>query len=205
MDPKSIFVTDLPNDLTYRDIKSTFCPFQKSQPLEILKKEHFIIITFTHTDTMQRVLKHKDSIQLKGKNVTITQAFRKFKPRHIHLPFSFLLPIDVLFPPLPPPPIHFLSLHPPPSPPSPPPPPPSSAYRHPFPEGFSLFYYKYREDIIKIKYGHLAIFMVWIEKRETHAMIMHEFYSKEVQVSYTVEYEANSVNTRNTTCPVELQ
>ena len=138
MDPFSIFVGNLPTCLTYREIKDTFYRFQRVLPPISLKKEYFLIITFTNEATMRTVLQHKDSITLKGQRVTFQQAYKKFEPRHIHLPFSFLLPLDILFPPPLPIPLHQL---PPPLSPALPLPPPQS-YVHPFPEGFSLFYYK---------------------------------------------------------------
>ena len=101
MDPKAIFVCDLPNELTYHEIKNAFHPFQPSTPLQILKNKHYVLITFETPETMRKVLNNKDSIKLQGKTVTIKQSLKQFQPRKIHLSFSFLLSSNVLFPPLP--------------------------------------------------------------------------------------------------------
>ena len=60
MDPKAIFVIDLQKELRYCDIKSTFQSYQPSAPLQIIKKEYYLIITFAKEETMQRVLKEKE-------------------------------------------------------------------------------------------------------------------------------------------------
>ena len=134
MDPYAIYVEDIPKDTTYTDLKDTFCPFQRTPLLQILKKEHYAIITFVKAKTVRKILRRKDQLTIKGKNITIKEAIKQFQPKHIHLPPSFLLPVNVVFPPI------FIPIAPPPLPPpqSSSPPPPSS----PFPEGFSYFYYK---------------------------------------------------------------
>ena len=139
MDPFSIFVDNLPRYLTYCEIKAAFWAFQTTPALQILKKENYLIITFQKEETVQRVLQEKDKIRLKGKRVNIKQATKRLT--FILIPPSFFLPPEVLvpLPPPPPPPPSVLLLLPPPSP-APAPQPPS--YQHPFPEGFSYFYYK---------------------------------------------------------------
>ena len=149
MDPFSIFIDDLPRHLTYSEIKAAFWPFQPSSGLQILKKENYIIITFEKEETVQRILEEKERIRLKGKRVNIIQATKRLT--FVHVPPSFLLPHDVLVPlPTPPPPPivllppFFISGPPPPAPaPQPPAPVTSTAptYEHPFPEGFSYFFY----------------------------------------------------------------
>ena len=141
MDPYSIYVEDLPKNVTYADINDAFCPLQRSPPLRITKKENYLIIGFEKKETVKRILKHRDSIMLKGKVVTIKQAFVQFQPTYVHIPPSFLLPPSSLFL-LPPPPPQCLHLVPPFFIPSPAPVPPPAPYEHPFPEGFSYFYYK---------------------------------------------------------------
>ena len=89
LDSYSIFVDDLPNDLRYRQIKATFWPYQPYAPLQILKKDQYLIITFEKEETVQKVQKEKDQITLQGKRVTIKQAYKQFKAKLIHLPFSF--------------------------------------------------------------------------------------------------------------------
>ena len=89
MDPYSIFVNDLPQNLTYAQIKASCWPYQTTAPLQILKKEKYLIITFTHKETVQKVLRDKEGITLKGKTVTIMRAFKQFKPKVLHLPPSF--------------------------------------------------------------------------------------------------------------------
>ena len=133
MDPYSIFITDLPKNLTYGQIKGAFWPFQPTPQLQILKKEKYLIVTFANKETVQEVLKERDSIMLKGKTVTIKQAQKKFIPTKVHLLPSFFLPVELLYP-LPPP---LLLLPTPPLAPA-----PALAYHHPFPEGFSYFYFK---------------------------------------------------------------
>ena len=154
MDPTSIFVNDLPTHLTYGQIKAAFWPYQQDAPLQVLKKEKYLIITFSKEETMHKVLAEKESIRLKGKTVTIKQATKKFVPTFVHIPPSFHLPPSTLFPlptPPPPPPCllvppFFIPIGPAPQPPAPtataPAPPPPAPYKHPFPEGFSYFYYK---------------------------------------------------------------
>ena len=138
MDPFSIFVDGLPRHLTYGQIKAAFWPFQQTSSIQILKKEHYLIITFITEEAVQRVLQDKDRIRLKGQRVNIRQATKRLT--FVHIPPSFLLPPEVLVPlPPPPPPPPTVLLLPPPSP-APAPQPPS--YQHPFPEGFSYFYYK---------------------------------------------------------------
>ena len=139
MDPFSIFVDGLPRNLSYGQDKAAFWPFEQT-PLQILKKEHYLIITFRKEETVQRVLQEKDRIQLKGQRVNIKQASKRLN--FVHIPPSFFLPPEVLvpLPPPPPPPPSVLVLLPPPSP--APAPTPSAPYIHPFPEGFSYFYYK---------------------------------------------------------------
>ena len=155
MDSNSIFVNELPRHLTYGQSKAAFWLFQH-EPLQILKKENFIIITFNSEETMHKVLAEKDRIRIQGKRVHIKQAYKKFKPTFIHIPPSMFIPPEVLVPltptpPPPPPPITLLppffiplppSLAPPPPPPAPPAPQPPAPYIHPFPEGFSYFFYK---------------------------------------------------------------
>ena len=141
MDAYSIFINDLPTDLTYGQIKAAFWSYQQNEPLQILKKEKYIILTVTKEETVHKVLAEKDAIRLKGKRVSINQARKQFKPTFIHIPPSFHLAPDVVFPPPPPPriillPPFFIPAPPPPAPPAP------SAYQHPFPEGFSYFCYK---------------------------------------------------------------
>ena len=134
MDPTAIYIEDLPKDSTYCDIKDSFCPFQRSPPLQILKIEHYAIITFQKAKTVRKILRKKDQITLKGKTITIKQAYKQFEPIYVHLPPSFHLPINVLFPPF------FIPIAPPPQS-SSPPPLPSSTYIHPFPQGFSYLFY----------------------------------------------------------------
>ena len=99
MDPYSIFVNDLPKNLTCGEIKGAFWPFQTTPSLTILKKEKYLIITVESADTVQQILKEKDQILLKRKKVSIKRAHNMFKPTTIHLPPSFFLPIKVLMPP----------------------------------------------------------------------------------------------------------
>ena len=149
MDPCSIFVEKLPRHLTYGEIKAAFWPFQQDAPLQILKKENYIIITFSKEESVQRILQEKDRIRLKGQRVNIKQASKRLT--FVHVPPSFFLPPDVLVPlppPPPPPPVllppFFIPAPPPPAPPAPAPPaqPPAPApYQHPFPEGFSYFFF----------------------------------------------------------------
>ena len=143
MDQSAIFVDDLPKNLMYGQIKAAFWPYQPSPPVLILKKEKYLIITFASTEIMERVLSDKANIRIQGKPVSIKQAFKQFVPHYIHIPPSFHLPPSSLFP-LPPPIVltpPFLIPAPVPPPPVPTPPTPP-AYEHPFPDGFSFFYYK---------------------------------------------------------------
>ena len=148
MDPYSIYVEDLPKDTTYNDLKDTFCKFQRRPPLDIVKKQQYVIITFQSTKTAKKILKKNDQLAAKGKPVTIKEADNKIKPTHIYLPPSFRLPVELLFPPSPPLLFHmppfFIAAPPPPTPPpaAAPVPPPAPSYEHPFPEGFSYFFYK---------------------------------------------------------------
>ena len=143
MDPNSIFVENLPRHLRYGEIKGAFWPFQQT-PMVILKKENYLILTFTKEETVQRILQEKDRIRLKGQRVNIKQATKRFTS--VHLPPSFFLLPALMFSLPPPPPCHH-HLVPPFFIPAPAPPPPaptaqSAPYKHPFPEGFSYFYYK---------------------------------------------------------------
>ena len=63
-------MNDLPINLSYAQIKAAFWPYQTSAPLQILKKEKYLIITFEKEETMWKVLEEKDSITLQGKTVT---------------------------------------------------------------------------------------------------------------------------------------
>ena len=94
MDPYSIFINDLPKNLTYGEIKGAFWPYQTTPALQICKKEKYLIITFQKEDAVQQIIEDKDHITIKGKPVSIKQSYS----RHIHLPPSFRLPIEVLFP-----------------------------------------------------------------------------------------------------------
>ena len=96
MDPYSLYVEDLPADVTFCDIKDTFCVFQRSPPPTIVKKEKYLISTFMKPKTVQKILRRRDTLNLKGQNVTVKEAFVQFRPRNIHLPPSFFLPINVL-------------------------------------------------------------------------------------------------------------
>ena len=142
MDPYSIFVDNLPRNLTYGQIKAAFWPFQQTSGLQILKKEHYLIITFANEETVQRILDEKDRIRLKGQRVNIKQASKRLN--FVHLPPSFFLPPEVLvpLPPPPPPPVLLLLPPPPAPPPTPTSPAPTAPYQHPFAEGFSYFYFK---------------------------------------------------------------
>ena len=145
MDPFSIFVDNLPRHLTYSEIKAAFWPFQPTSGLQILKKEKYVIITFSKEETVQRILEERDRIRLKGQRVTIRQATKRLT--YVHIPPSFLLPPEVLVPLPPPPPPPSVLLLPPFFIPTPPPPVPVASaaaptYQHPFPEGFSYFFYK---------------------------------------------------------------
>ena len=128
MDPRAMYVEAFPKNTTYTDVQDTFCPFQRTPPLEIVKKEHYAIINFQAPKTVRKILKKKDTLEIKNQHVTIKEAYNKIKPSHIYLPPSFRLPPTslVLVPP-------FLI------PIAPAPAPPSSPYTHPFPEGFSYF------------------------------------------------------------------
>ena len=144
MDQSAIYVEQLPKHLTYGQIKDTFCPYQRNAPILILKKEKYLLITFQKEETVKQILRDRDNIRLQGKKVTIKEAFKQFVPHYIHLPPSFHLPPEVVFPlpPTPPPPViltqpFFISAPPPPAP-----TPPLAPYQHPFPEGFSYFFYK---------------------------------------------------------------
>ena len=97
MDPYSIFVNNLPKDVTYGNIKGALWPYQQYAPLQSCKKEKFIIITFQNEDAVQKIINDKDHITIKGKPVSIEQSYSC----HIHLPPSFRLLIEVLFPPPP--------------------------------------------------------------------------------------------------------
>ena len=148
MDPYSIYVEGFPKETTYVDLKDTFCKYQRTPPLEIMKKEHYAIITFEKSKTVLQILRKKDQSIVKGKAVTIQEAYKKIAPTYIHIPPSFHLSPEVLvpLPPPPPPPPRYL-LVPPffipgPPPPAPTPPPAPPAYNHPFPKGFSYFFYK---------------------------------------------------------------
>ena len=142
MDPYSIFADGLPRNLTYGQIKAAFWPYQQTSSIQILKKEHYLILTFTTEEAVQRILHEKDRIRLKGQRVNIKQATKRLT--FVHLPPSFLVPPDVLVPLLAtPPPLllpPFFIPAPPPPPPAPTPPP--APYQHPFAEGFSYFFYK---------------------------------------------------------------
>ena len=145
MDSFSIFVNELPRHLTYGQIKAAFWPFQH-EPLQICKKENFLIVTFNSEETMQKVLQEKDRIRIQGKRVHIKQAYKKFKPTFIHIPPSLFIPPEVLVPlsptpPPPPPPITLLPPSPAPAPTPPAPTSPPAPYQHPFAEGFSYFYF----------------------------------------------------------------
>ena len=142
MDPYSIFVDSLPRHLTYGQIKAAFWPFQQTSSIQILKKEHYLIITFTTEEAVQRVLQDKDRIRLKGQRVNIRQATKRLT--FVHLPPSFFLPPEVVYPLPPPPPVLLPPFFiPPPPPPAPTPTAPvPPAYQHPFAEGFSYFYFK---------------------------------------------------------------
>ena len=145
MDPTSIFVDNLPPNLTYCQIMAAFWPYQQDAPLQILKKEKFLIITFKKEESVQHILEEKDRIKLKGKHVNIRQAIKKYtRPTYIQLSPFVRPPPDVLFPLSPPPP-HVLLLPPffipaPPAPTAPPEPTTPAPYIHPFPEGFSYFF-----------------------------------------------------------------
>ena len=139
MDPYSIYVEVFPRHTAYNDLKDTLCPFQRSPPLAITKKEHYAIITFQTSKTVRKIMKKKDLLTVKGKTITIKEACNRVKPSYIYLPPSFRLPPTSLFLPF------FIPIAPPPPPlpqSSPPPPLPSSPHIHPFPEGFSYFFYK---------------------------------------------------------------
>ena len=82
MDPYSIFVDGLPRHLTYGEIKAAFWSFQPSSSLQILKKEHYLIITFAKEEAVQRVLQEKDKIRLKGQRVNIIQATKRLTYHH---------------------------------------------------------------------------------------------------------------------------
>ena len=128
-----MYVEDIPKDTTYGDITDTFCPFKRIPPLEIVTKEHYAVITFVKPKTVRKILRKKDQLTIKGKNITIKEAIKQFKPKHIHLPPSFLLPVNVVFPPI------FSPIAPPPPPQSSsPPPPPSTPYIHPSLKGFHI-------------------------------------------------------------------
>ena len=153
MDPCAIYVNNLPRHLTYAEIKDAFWPYQTTPKLDILKKENYLLITFKKEETVKQILNDKDHIRLKGEKVTIKPAIKKYKPTFVHIPPSFFLPPDVLFPlPTPPPPpcLHlvppFVIPGPPPPAPAPQPPAPTTSaaptYQHPFPEGCSYFFYK---------------------------------------------------------------
>ena len=105
MDPCSIFVENLPPNLTYGQIKGAFWPFQQTPSIQICKKEKYLIITFEEEETVKQIIRVKDHIRLKGHKVNIKQAWKQFKPTFIHIPPSVRLPPDVLVPlPTPPPP-----------------------------------------------------------------------------------------------------
>ena len=147
MDPYSVFIDGLPRHLTYSEIKAAFWTFQPTAPLQILKKEKYLIITFSTEEAVQRVLLEKDRIRLKGQRVNIIQATKRLT--YVHIPPSFFLPPEAVFPLPPPPPPFFippffipLPSSPAPPPPAPPAPQPPAPYQHPFAEGFSYFYYK---------------------------------------------------------------
>ena len=135
MDPFSIFIDNIPPNLTYGQIKGAFWPFQQLPPLLICKKEKYVIVTFEKEETVQDILRVKDHITLKGHKVNIKQAYKQFKPTFVHIPPSFLLPPEVLVPlppPPPPPPIVLLPpffVH-------TPPPPAPAPYEHPYPRDF---------------------------------------------------------------------
>ena len=142
MDPYAIYVEDLLAELTYGDIKDTFGVFQRSPPPTIVRKEKYPIITFMKPKTVRKILRRRDTLKIKGQNVTVKEEFVQFRPRNIHLPLSFFLPIDVLMPPFfIPVPDYFHAPAPTPAPPLAHTPAPAP-YEHPFPEGFSLFHYK---------------------------------------------------------------
>ena len=96
MDPYSIFVDNLPRNLSYGQIRAAFWPFQQTSGSQIVKKEHYLLITFTKEETVQRILEEKDRIRLKGQRVHIKQASKRLN--FVHLPPSFFLPPEVLVP-----------------------------------------------------------------------------------------------------------
>ena len=159
MDSKAIYVEDLPKNLTYADIKDTFCPFQQSPPLHITKKENYLIIGFEKKKTVKRILKHRDSIMLKGKALTIKQAFKQFQCIYVHLPLSLHLPISTLFPPIfipAPAPAPSAPAPAPAPPPAPAPTPaPAAPYEHPFPEGFSFSIINSSFSVVLISFSNV--------------------------------------------------
>ena len=135
MDPCSIYISELPRHLTYAEIKGAFWPFQTTPKLNIIKKENYVIIEFQKEETIQEILQEKDNIKIRGKSINIQPATKKFNPTYVHLPPSFRLPPDVIF--------KMLSANaPPPAPTSTAPTASPAPYQHPFPEGFSYFYFK---------------------------------------------------------------
>ena len=133
MDSYAIYIEDLPVDTTYCDIKDTFCPFQRTPPLQISKHLHYAIITF-QKGGMRRVTGRKKEggrCTYVGRNFVNAGFIVMFWP-FIFICSFFLIIFLTVF-------AFFIPIVPP--APAPALPPAPAPYEHPFPEGFSFFYY----------------------------------------------------------------